>query len=218
MYMYMYIYIYIYIYTHTHTHTYITEAERQGRRHDNRAVASVWSVLMSSIRKHDSYLYICMYVCTYIYIYIYITCIKRGGGYCRPTYCCLELLDSELSNFNKWIGSTSSNWKIWVRWALPTVLSPLPNGQFSWVRFATITIEGLKSQNHCLTSLQNAPWKFKSPRGWAPSSRLSVWTLAVPPWVYHGGWSLRARSSRGVLKREGDTVDWDVGSNWELFA
>ena len=39
--------------------------------------------------------------------------------------------------------------------------------------------EGLESQSHCLCLLQNALWKFKSPRGWAHFSGLSFWKLAV---------------------------------------
>ena len=40
-------------------------------------------------------------------------------------------------------------------------------------------MEGLKSQNHCLCSLQDALRKFKSPRGWTRFSRLNFWRLAV---------------------------------------
>ena len=36
-----------------------------------------------------------------------------------------------------------------------------------------------KSQNHCLCSLPNALWKFRSPRGWAHSSRSNLWRLSV---------------------------------------
>ena len=37
----------------------------------------------------------------------------------------------------------------------------------------------IESQNPCLFSLQNALWKFKSPRGWTHFSLLSFWKPAV---------------------------------------
>ena len=52
-------------------------------------------------------------------------------------------------------------------------------GRFSQLRFAKFQVEGLESQDHCLFSLQNALWKFKSLRGWAHSFRFSFWKLAV---------------------------------------
>ena len=53
----------------------------------------------------------------------------------------------------------------------------LGNTLFNW---------GLKSQNQCLFSLQNAFWKFNSTRGLAHSSRLNFWEPAVDPWTT--GW------------------------------
>ena len=39
-------------------------------------------------------------------------------------------------------------------------------GQFSrLLRSAAFQIEGLNSQSHCASSLRDAPWKFKSPKG-----------------------------------------------------
>ena len=40
-------------------------------------------------------------------------------------------------------------------------------------------------RNHCLGSLQNALWRFKSPRGWAHFSRLNFWKLAASPPFSH---------------------------------
>ena len=40
-------------------------------------------------------------------------------------------------------------------------------GQLSYVPFAQFHFEGLKSQRHCFSSLQNSLFKFKSPRVWA---------------------------------------------------
>ena len=56
------------------------------------------------------------------------------------------------------------------RWAVRSVLI---------ITVCKFQIEGLKSQNHCLCSLPNALWKFKSPRGWAHSSRLNFWKLGA---------------------------------------
>ena len=39
--------------------------------------------------------------------------------------------------------------------------------QFARFQFAKNRIEGLKSQNHCSFSLQDALCKLQSPRGWA---------------------------------------------------
>ena len=47
--------------------------------------------------------------------------------------------------------------------------------QCSYFQFAELQIEGLKSQSHCLCSLQDALWKLRSPRGWARFSRLKLW-------------------------------------------
>ena len=48
------------------------------------------------------------------------------------------------------------------------------HGQFSRFQLANLQIEGLKSKDRCLFSLQNAPSKFKSPRGWAQFSILNL--------------------------------------------
>ena len=69
---------------------------------------------------------------------------------------------------------------LWLNFALPLrvflVASTVGSRKF---RFAEFQIEGLESQNHCLRSLQNALWKFKSPRGWPNSSRLNFSKLTI---------------------------------------
>ena len=58
------------------------------------------------------------------------------------------------------------------QWQMVAHRQPLePYGQFSYFQFARFQAEGLKSQSHCLFSLQHALWKSKSPRG-APSFRI----------------------------------------------
>ena len=52
------------------------------------------------------------------------------------------------------------------------------SGQFSWFQYANFK-RGLKSQNHCLRSLQNTLCKLESPRGWARFFRLNFWKLAA---------------------------------------
>ena len=47
------------------------------------------------------------------------------------------------------------------------------------LKLSTIQIEGLKSQNNLLCSLQHVLWKFKAPRGWAHFSRFNFWKPAV---------------------------------------
>ena len=53
------------------------------------------------------------------------------------------------------------------------------------LRRATTTTVSLKSQNRCVRSLQNALWKFRSPRVWAHFPRMKFWKLAVSVQLPH---------------------------------
>ena len=71
------------------------------------------------------------------------------------------------------------------------------------VSIRKIWIEGLKSQTHCLSSLQGALWKFKHPRGWAHFSRLNSRKLAVE--ADRVSEPARRRESERRKEREGES-------------
>ena len=50
----------------------------------------------------------------------------------------------------------------------------LEYGHFSYFRFAKFQVEGLKSQNRCLCSLQNALWEVQISQGPGPFSQIKL--------------------------------------------
>ena len=76
---------------------------------------------------------------------------------------------------------------------------------------------GLKSQNHCLFSFQNALWKFKSPRVRKKVLSMSFWMPTVPPWwLFQDWWRGRVWVKRPRRRRWGWLGAFQRRWEWRL--